>query len=51
MKPMFKHILVMGVAFVVVSAPTSLAASSGHGTVQPAGFRDAICWWLPIACA
>ncbi len=50
MKQMFKSILVMGVALVVVSAPTSLAASSG-GAAQPAGFRDAICWWLPIACA
>ncbi|WP_277872976.1 hypothetical protein [Raineyella fluvialis] len=39
----------VSVALVVLSAPTSLAATGAKA--QPAGFRDAICWWLPIACA
>ncbi|WOQ18817.1 hypothetical protein [Raineyella sp. W15-4] len=51
MKPMLKQILVMGVTLVVVSAPTSLAASTGGGTVQPAGFYYMICHYIPIACS
>lgn len=51
MRPMLKQILVMGMTLVVVSAPTSLAASSSGGTMQPAGLRSMVCQFIPIACS
>ena len=45
---MLSATVALSVTLEMATAPISSAASSG--SPQPAGFRDAICYWWPALC-